>query len=117
MDKVEFEFIFDVTQIFEDGKSGALGKAVLAAIQDDARLQDPLTLGAVMEQMIFAPGACDAITAAAAKAGILDSGADGCEEASRTALIAYAKEKGPAGVDSKARDAAAAELVTMDKGG
>ena len=117
MDKVEFEFIFDVTQIFQDGKSAALGKAVLAAIQDDARLQDPLTLGAVMEQMIFAPGACDAITAAAAKAGILDSGADGCEEASRTALIAYAKEKGPAGVDSKARDAAAAELVTMDKGG
>jgi TPR repeat protein len=117
MDKVEFEFIFDVTQVFEDKKSAALGKAVLAAIQDDVRLQDPLTLGAVMGQMIFAPGACDAVAATAAKAGIEGLGSDGCDETSRSALIAYAKEKGPAGVDAEARKAAAAELLTMDKGG
>ena len=117
MDKVEFEFIFDVTQIYQDRKSDALGKAVLAAIQDDVRLQDPLTLGAVMGQMLFAPGACEAVAEAGAKAGILDKGVDGCEEASRSALIAYAKEKGPAGVDAEAREAAAAELIAMGKDG
>ena len=39
---------------------------------------------------------------------------DGCAEGVRTALIAFAKAKGPAGVDKAAREAAAAALRKLD---
>ncbi|MDX8517300.1 tetratricopeptide repeat protein [Mesorhizobium dulcispinae] len=94
VDKPEFEFIFDLTQIAKDRKSKAVGNATLQAIRDDPRLQDPLTLGAIMGQFAFAPDACDSVLAAARKAGIDGAGEDGCDEETRAALIAFAKDKG-----------------------
>ena len=46
--KAEFEFALDLAQIAEDGKFDAVGDATLAAIRDDPRLHDPLTLGGIM---------------------------------------------------------------------
>jgi len=114
MDKAEFEFIFDITQIAQDGKSGAFGQAMLDAVRDDPTLQDPLTLGGVMKQLIFAPEACDAVLQAARKAGVDAIGSDGCDEQTMTALIAFAKANGPAGIEAKARAAAANEIRAMD---
>ncbi|SFO69675.1 hypothetical protein SAMN03159463_02724 [Mesorhizobium sp. NFR06] len=114
VDKPEFEFIFDLTQIAQDRKSKAVGSATLQAIRDDPRLQDPLTLGAIMGQFAFAPDACDSVLAAAKKADVDGMGSDGCDEDTRTALIAFAKEKGTSGVDAAARKAAADEIKTLD---
>ncbi|MDX8454492.1 hypothetical protein RFM98_17160 [Mesorhizobium sp. VK9D] len=114
VDKPEFEFIFDLTQIAQDRKARAVGSATLQAIRDDPRLQDPLTLGAIMGQFAFAPEACDTVLAAAKKAGIDGIGSDGCDEDTRTALIAYAKDKGASGVDTAARKAAAEEVKALD---
>ncbi|TPK97414.1 MULTISPECIES: sel1 repeat family protein [unclassified Mesorhizobium] len=114
VDKPEFEFIFDLTQITQDRKSKAVGNATLRAIRDDPRLQDPLTLGAIMGQFAFAPDACDSVLAAARKAGIDGVGEDGCDEDTRTALIAYAKDKGASGTDAAARKAAAEQIKALD---
>jgi TPR repeat protein len=113
-DKAEFEFIFDVSQIYQDRQIRAFGSAVLAAIRDDTRLQDPLKLGGIMQQFVFAPGACDAVLDAAKKARIKDLGEDGCDETSMSALIAFAKARGPAGADAAARKAAVTEIKAMD---
>jgi hypothetical protein len=115
VEKAEFEFIFDITQIEQDRQIRAFGNAVLNAIRDDRRLQDPLTLGGIMQQFIFAPGACDAVLDAAKKARIRDLGQDGCDSATMTALIEFAKARGPAGIDAKARKAAALEIKAMDE--
>lgn len=114
VDKPEFEFIFDLTQIAQDRKAKSVGTATLQAIRDDPRLQDPLTLGAIMGQFAFAPAACDSVLAAARKTGIDGVGEDGCDEQTRTALIAYAKDKGASGVDAAARKAAADEIKALD---
>jgi hypothetical protein len=113
-DKAEFEFIFDLTQIYQDGQSDAIGKAVLSAMRDDPRLQDPLTLGSVLQQFNFAPGACDSVLDAARKAGIKGLGEEGCDEDSRTALLAYAKTAGVSGVHQAARNAAIGEILALD---
>ncbi|RUX20991.1 sel1 repeat family protein [Mesorhizobium sp. M2A.F.Ca.ET.042.01.1.1] len=114
VEKPEFEFIFDLTQIAQDRKSKAVGGATLQAIRDDPRLQDPLTLGAIMGQFAFAPDACDSVLAAARKAGIAGVGPEGCDEDTRTALIAFAKGKGASGVDAAARKAAVDEIKALD---
>ncbi len=114
VDKPEFEFIFDLTQIAQDRKSAAVGKATLQSIRDDPRLQDPLTLGAIMGQFAFAPDACDSVLDAATKAGIKGVGEDGCDEETRTALIDFAKDKGSSGLDVTVRKSAADEIKTLD---
>lgn len=114
VEKPEFEFIFDLTQIAQDRKSKAVGGATLQAIRDDPRLQDPLTLGAIMGQFAFAPDACDSVLAAAKKSGVDGVGSEGCDEDTRTALIAFAKGKGASGVDAAAREAAAEEIKALD---
>jgi hypothetical protein len=116
-EKVDFEFIFTLSAIYEAGESDAFGQATIDAVRDDPRLRDPLTLGGVMEQVMFAPGACGGIRAAAIAAGIAGIGADGCEEGDRRAIIAFAEEQGPSGVDATIRAAAAEKLRGMDVAG
>jgi peptidoglycan hydrolase-like protein with peptidoglycan-binding domain len=116
-EKVDFEFIFTLSAMYEAGSQGEFGEAFLGAVRDDARLQDPLTLGGVMAQVMFAPGACDAILAAATGAGLSAPGDDGCGEAARVAILAHAKEAGPAGIDAAIRAAAAETIRQMDAGG
>ncbi|RWM13866.1 MAG: sel1 repeat family protein [Mesorhizobium sp.] len=114
VEKPEFEFIFDLTQIAQDRKSRMVGNATIQAIRDDPRLRDPLTLGAVMNQFAFAPDACDSVLAAAKKAGLDGVGSEGCDEDTRSALIAFAKDKGAAGVEAAARKAAVDEVKALD---
>lgn len=112
-EKVEFEFIFNTTQIYQDGKAREFGQSVISAIRDDVRLHDPLVLGGILKQFIFAPGACDAVLASAKRAGVDGLGEDGCDDASLSALVAFAKEKGPAGIDERNRKAAAEVLNSL----
>jgi len=112
-EKVEFEFIFNTTQIYQDGKAREFGQAVIAAIRDDRRLQDPLVLGGMFQQFQFAPGACDAVLSSARRAGVDGLGSEGCDETTLSALVAYAREKGPAGIDERNRKAAAAALKAL----
>jgi hypothetical protein len=112
-EKVDFEVIFNVTQIYQDGKAHEFGKAVVDTIRDDPRLHDPLVLGGVLKQFIFAPGACDAVLASAKRAGVDGMGTDGCDDASLGALVAFAKDKGPAGIEERNRKAAAEMLKTL----
>jgi TPR repeat protein len=114
VEKADFEFIFDLTAMMEDGTVDAFGEAMVNAVRDDPRLQDPLTLGSIMQQLVFAPGACDAILTASGAVGIADIGDDGCGESAKQALIAFAKVMGPAGVEEKARADAVAELARLD---
>ena len=113
-EKIETDFIFTLTAMAQEGKSDAFGGALIDAVRDDPRLQDPLTRGSVLQELVFAPGACDAIAAAANKAMIPDFGDDGCAATAGAALIAFAKAKGPAGVEAAARQMAAIELRKMD---
>jgi hypothetical protein len=113
-EKVDFEFIFTLSAMYQDGAIDAFGDAMLDAVRDDQRLQDPLTLGGVMQQALFAPGACDAILEASTKVGIPDAGIDGCGEPAQTAVIAYARDAGPAGVEAALREAAATTIMAMD---
>lgn len=115
MEKPDFELVFALTEIQSAGRIAAFGNAALDAVRDDPRLQDPLALGGVLGALVFAPGACDAILAAAGEAGVGGLGEEGCDEASRAALIAYAKEKGPAGRAAAERKAGAGELATLAK--
>jgi TPR repeat protein len=112
-EKIEFEFIFNTTQIYQDGKVREFGQSVIAAIRDDVRLQDPLVLGGILKQFIFAPGACDAVLASAKRAGVEGLGEDGCDESSLSALVAFAKEKGPAGIDERNKKAAEGGLKEL----
>jgi TPR repeat protein len=113
-EKADFEFIFDVSQIYKDGEIYAFGDAMLTAIRDDERLQDPLTLGGILQHLTFAPAACDAVLSAAKKARVKDLGQEGCDETTMSALVAFARARGPAGVDAKARKAAVVEIKAMD---
>ena len=113
-EKVDFEFIFTVSALYQDGTSAAFGEAFVGAVRDDVRLQDPLTLGGVMQQVLFAPGGCEAVLAAAEKAGIVGAGGDGCAEPAQSALISHARGAGPAGIDAALRAAAAETLRGMD---
>lgn len=116
IDKLDFAVTFDVTQMMQDHKIGTFGTAFVAALRDTPALQDPLTLGGLMQQLVLAPGACDAVREAAQHAGAKKLGEDGCDETSRTALIALAKARGPAGVEEAARRKGAAEVAALDKG-
>ena len=77
-EKIEFEFIFNLSALFTTGRSDLFGAALLDAVRDDPRLQDPLTLGGIFQQVEMAPGACDAVARAAKKSAIPDIGDDGC---------------------------------------
>lgn len=112
-EKVDFEVIFNVTQIYQDGKASEFGKSVLDTIRDDERLHDPLVLGGVLKQFLFAPGACDAVLASANRAGVDGMGPDGCDDTSLGALVSFAKAKGPAGIDERNKKAAAEALKSL----
>src|SRR5262249_21355142 len=51
-EKIEGDFIFDLATVFQERKSDAFGAALIDAVRDDPRLQDPLTLGGIMQQLI-----------------------------------------------------------------
>ncbi|MDB5556590.1 MAG: hypothetical protein JWL86_6574, partial [Rhizobium sp.] len=112
-EKVEFEFIFNTMQIYQDGKSREFGQAVLATIRDDPRMQDALTLGGLLKQFIFAPGACEAVLDAGNRAKVKGLGEEGCDDATLAALVAYAKSAGPTGIDERNRKAAAEAIEAM----
>ena len=113
MEKPDFEFVFALGTMLSAGEMGSFGTATLDAIRDDPRLQDPLALGGVLQALVFAPGACDAILEAARTSQVAALGAEGCDEATKAALIGFAHVAGPSGVAASERRAGAAELTAI----
>ncbi len=113
MEKPDFEFVFALGTMLSAGEMGSFGAATLDAIRDDPRLQDPLALGGVLQALVFAPGACDAILEAARNIESRRLGAEGCDEATKAALIGFAHVAGPSGVAASERRAGAAELTAI----
>jgi TPR repeat protein len=113
MEKPDFEFVFALGMMLSAGEMGSFGTATLDAIRDDPRLQDPLALGGVLQALVFAPGACDAILEAARQSQVAGLGAEGCDEATKAALIGFAHVAGPSGVAASERKAGAAELTAI----
>jgi TPR repeat protein len=111
--KADFEFIFNLTEMYKKDRSKAFAGAFIGAVRDDPRLQDLSTLTEIAKHMQFSPGACDGVAAAARELKVAVSGDDGCAEGSLDALIAYAKKAGPANIESKAREAGAAEVAKL----
>lgn len=113
MEKPDFEFVFALGMMLSAGEMERFGTATLDAIRDDPRLQDPLALGGVLQALVFAPGACDAILDAARQSQVAGLGAEGCDEATKAALIGFAHVAGPSGVAASERKAGAAELTAI----
>lgn len=111
--KASFEFIFDLTTMYKQDRGRAFGAAFLTTVRDDPRLQDLSMLTEIGQHMMFAPGACDAVLAAAKQEKVAGLDGEGCSEQSFDAIIAYAKKAGPANVDSKARAQAAADVTKL----
>jgi len=111
--KADFEFIFNLTEMYKKDRSKAFGSAFIGAVRDDPRLQDLSALTEIAKHMQFSPGACDAVASAARQLKVAVSGDDGCSEGSLDALIAYAKKAGPANIETKAREAGAAEVAKL----
>ena len=73
VEKPDFEFIFDLTQL--EGRQGWRVRCRRrSAIRDTPALQDPLKLGGLLHQFVFAPEACDSLLRAAEKAGVAGLG-------------------------------------------
>ncbi len=113
MEKPDFEFVFALGMMLSADEMGSFGAATLDAIRDDPRLQDPLALGGVLQALVFAPGACDAILEAARISQVAGLGAEGCDEATKAALIGFAHVAGPSGVAGAEKRAGAAELTAI----
>lgn len=113
IEKPDFEFVFALGMLLSAGEMGSFGTATLDAIRDDPRLQDPLALGGVLQALVFAPGACDAILEAARKSQVAGLGAEGCDEATKAALIGFAHVAGPSGVAASEKRVGAAELKAI----
>ncbi|MBN9084708.1 MAG: hypothetical protein BGP04_25840 [Rhizobiales bacterium 62-17] len=111
--KASFEFIFDLTTMYKQDRGRAFGAAFLTSVRDDPRLQDLSMLTEIGKHMMFAPGACDAVLAAAKQEKVTGLDGEGCSEQSLDAIIAYAKKAGPANVESKARAQAAADVTKL----
>ena len=67
----------------------------------------------MFKQFQFAPGACDAMLASARRAGVDGLGNEGCDETTLSALVGFAKSKGPAGIDERNKKAAAEVLKAL----
>jgi hypothetical protein len=102
-EKADINLIFNTTAVLRARQGKPFAEAVLASIRDDARLHEPEALGNVLQQFNMAPLGCETMAREAPKLGVTGMDRDGCSEASRDALIAFAKAKGPLGIDNKAR--------------
>ncbi|MBL8587553.1 MAG: SEL1-like repeat protein [Methylobacteriaceae bacterium] len=111
--KADFEFIFNVSRLYQDRKLAVFARAFVEAMRDDSRLRDPLELGGLLGHARMAPGACDALAAEAKRLKIAAS--EDCAGPIVEALIAHATKAGPAGVEAKARQAAEAGVRALAK--
>jgi hypothetical protein len=112
-DKAEIDFIFTVTELAKAGQIATAADVVLLALRDDPRMRDPDNLERIAGQFIFAPELCEALATQAERAKVEGVEKDGCSGASRRALIAWAKAKGPAGDEAAARKRAADVMLTV----
>jgi TPR repeat protein len=109
VEKADFEYIFNLTEIFKAKRTAAFANAVINTVRDDPRLQDSVALAAIFKHSQMSPGACDAISAALRQRKLAIAGGD-CSEAALEALIAFAKSAGSSGVAEKMRAASLPEI-------
>jgi len=107
--KADFEYIFNLTEIFKAKRSGAFANTVIEVVRDDPRLQDSVALAPIFKHTMMSPGGCDALSAALRQRKVANAGQD-CSEATVEGVIAAAKAAGPAGAAEKLRAAAIPEI-------
>lgn len=114
-EKANFDYMFNITSIFQAKQSVRLGEAFIDAVRDDKRLQDEEALSAILGHTKMSPGGCAGISSALRQRKA-PAGDGECGAATRAAVLAYAKAAGPAGVEAKARKAAAAAVAKLAAG-
>jgi len=114
-EKASFDYMFNITSIFQAKQSVRLGEAFIDAVRDDKRLQDEEALARILAHTMMSPGGCAGISAALRQRKA-QAGDGECGTATRAAVLAYATAAGPAGVEAKARKAAAAAVAKLAAG-
>ena len=94
------------------GKQKGLAEGILNTVRDDPRLHDAAVLTSVFKLMGAYDDVCPAWSKTARNAFAVSTlTANGCDDASRDALIAWAKDKGPSGIPEKLQRAAASDIL------
>lgn len=114
VEKADFEFIFVLSKLYEEGNRRVFGLTLVDAMRDDPRLRDPALLGEILQRAAFAPGACDGVLEAARIGGFAGKGEEGCSDEVRDFLIEHTAKRGPLGKPEAEREAVSADLKAMD---
>ncbi len=114
-EKAEFDFVFMVSNMYQQGNLPIAAEVVLFTLRDDPRLWGPEAFDKLADQFIFIPGYCDQLLAQAQKAKVTGLEADACSPGSRRALIAWAKASGPFGAEAQLRRQAAEAILKLPK--
>lgn len=112
-EKAAFDFIFMVSNMYQEGNLPIAADVVLSTLRDDQRLHRPEVFDKLADQFIFIPGYCDQLLAQAQKAKVTGLEADACSSGSRRALIAWAKASGPFGAEAQLRRQAADAILKL----
>ena len=114
-EKAEFDFVFMVSNMYQQGTLPIAAEVVLFTLRDDPRLWGPEAFDKLADQFIFIPGYCDELQVQAQKAKVTGLEADACSLASRRALVAWAKAAGPFGAEAQIRKEAAELILKLAK--
>ncbi len=112
-EKVDIDFTFAATNVVRVGQGGTAADVVLITLRDDPRLQDFGAFDKIADRFIFIGGLCDALAERAQANAIPGMEADACSGASRRAMLAWAKAKGPDGSEATIRRQAADYLQKL----
>ena len=117
MDKAKIEFVFNTSRIDRSRQMQRWTDGFMIAVRDDPRLSQEGTLTQLLQDMVFVGGACDAIAGRIRTLKLANvSDNDGCGPVARDALLDLVKTQGPTGTESKARMAAAKQLLAEVSG-
>ena len=114
-EKAEFDFVFMVSNMYQQGNLPIAAEVVLFTLRDDPRLWGPEAFDKLADRFIFIPGYCDELQVQAQKAKVTGLEADACSPASRRALVAWAKAAGPFGAEAQIRKEAAEVILKLPK--
>ena len=109
-EKAPFDFVFMVSNMYQQGSLPIAVDVLFYTLRDDPRLGQPEAFDKLADQFIFIPGYCDQLAAQAGKNKVPGLEADACSPASRRALVAWAKAAGPIGAEAQIRKEAAEAL-------
>ena len=114
-EKATFDFVFMVSNMYQQGNLPIAAEVVLFTLRDDPRLWGPEAFDKLADQFIFIPGYCDELQVQAKKAKVTGLEDDACSPVSRRALVAWARAAGPFGAEAQIRREAAEAILKLPK--